>query len=308
MGPPSPAVSAPSRTIEEPLVLPAGIAGERLSGVPVGLAEVDGRPWVAVAQGPYLRMPDGRHLTVGAVPLRLAPAGAGVWVSVFGDGEVALISADGERIVRRVSLGRSSQPEGLAVVGDRLYVVDQAGARVVALDATSGRVLDEAPVGSGPRLLAAGAAALWVTNFNDDSVTRIDLTATGELGRRRTIPVCRGPQGIVVAFGRAWVACTIDGVVAAIDPRTSAQSSTVADAPLADAVLSVGERLVAIGQQGPTAYVIDPEGKRVVGRLAVDTQGGAADGNVDAVVIGPDMWVTHPTPGRLYRVPVSALP
>lgn len=282
--------------------------GEPLPGVPVGLVAVEGHAWVAVAQGPYVRLAGGRRLDVGAVPLRMAVAPAGVWVSVFGDGDLALVDTAGNRVIRRAHLGQGAQPEGLVVAGESVYVVDQMGARVVRLDARSGRVRGQAAVGSGPRLIAAGDSALWVTNFVDDTVTRIQLTADGGLGRRVTIPVCRGPQGVVVTAARVLVACTHDDAVAVIDPRTDRVNDTISGIDSADAVIAVGQRVVAIGERGPTAYVIDPASAKVTGRLALDAQGRAADGNVDAVVVGDQLWVTHPTPGWLYHLPVSALP
>ena len=132
------------------------------------------------------------------------------------------------------------------------------GARVVRLDARSQTRPRAAAVGSGPRLIAAGDSALWVTNFVDDTVTRIQLTADGGLGRRVTIPVCRGPPGRRRHRRTVLVACTHDDAVAVIDPHRSRQRHNLRHRQCPDAVIAVGQRVVAIGERGPTAYVIDP--------------------------------------------------
>src|SRR5207302_6832613 len=45
---------------------------------------------------------------------------------------------------------------------------------VMAVDATSGKVLASTPVGSKPRFLTAGADSIWTLNQGDGTVSRVD--------------------------------------------------------------------------------------------------------------------------------------
>jgi len=59
---------------------------------------------------------------------------------------------------------------------------------------------------------------VWVTDTEDDSVTRIDPSSN----QGSTIPgVGNGPAGIAAAGGAVWVANSLDGTVSEIAPGTS---------------------------------------------------------------------------------------
>jgi hypothetical protein len=71
------------------------------------------------------------------------------------------------------------------------------------------------PLGSSPSAVAAGDGALWVSNYNAGTVSRIDA-ATHALVE--TIPVGSGTSGIAAGAGAVWVANTLGGTVSRIDP------------------------------------------------------------------------------------------
>ncbi len=104
-----------------------------------------------------------------------------------------------------------------------------AGAGVTAdavgvIDPGSGRVASAIPVGSAPAEVAVGAHAVWVTNTNENTVSRIDLVTNGI---RQTIPVGAGPAGVAVGGGAVWVANGLDGTVSRIDPATNRNVDTI---------------------------------------------------------------------------------
>ena len=93
------------------------------------------------------------------------------------------------------------------------------GANAVGvIDADSGELVSEVPVGGAPGKVAAGLGAIWVTNANDNTVSRID-PATNQVVQ--TIRVGGGPTGVAVGGGAVWVANGLDGTVSRIDPSTN---------------------------------------------------------------------------------------
>jgi peptide/nickel transport system substrate-binding protein len=98
-----------------------------------------------------------------------------------------------------------------------------AGAGITAnavgvVDSGSGKVVSQVPVGGAPGEVAVGPDAVWVTNTNDDTVSRIDPSTHGI---RQTIAVGAGPAGVAVGGGAVWVANGLAGTVSRIDPATN---------------------------------------------------------------------------------------
>ena len=144
--------------------------------------------------------------------------GAGsVWVSNPRTGVVLRVDATG-RVSDRIELG--GRPGALAFAGGRLWVADEGGAGVSAIDAAADR-----PVARGiaphaaPLRLAAGAGAVWVSSASAGVVRRIDLASERA---EAPIRVGRGPAGITVGGGAVWVANSRSGTVTRVDPALRA--------------------------------------------------------------------------------------
>jgi hypothetical protein len=134
---------------------------------------------------------------------------AGLWVSEFGAGSVALVDPARGVVVRRVLVG--DQPEGLATDGSHLWVVLRAQARLAEVDVRTARLRTVARAAGGePRLAVYAAAApgraaaVWVNDFGADRLVPVDA-ATGRVG----VPVaaCAGPQAMAVGTRTLWTAC-----------------------------------------------------------------------------------------------------
>ena len=82
------------------------------------------------------------------------------------------------------------------------------------IDANSGAVTRSIPVGRVPRSLTVADDSLWVGNFQDQTVIRINRTS----GRTVTIPVGGHPLGLAALQGDVWV-WTLEGSLVQIDPR-----------------------------------------------------------------------------------------
>ena len=75
---------------------------------------------------------------------------------------------------------------------------------VGVIDPGSNRLVAEVPVGIDPQAIATGLGGVWVTNVEDETVSRIDPTDTA--ARDATITVDGYPSDLAVGGGTVWVA------------------------------------------------------------------------------------------------------
>ena len=267
----------------------------------VGVADVGGQAWLVQPEAGTVLPGDGDPIKVGNAPLRIVETPDGVWVSVIRDGSVVRIDPTTHEVTTFRLKPAGSEPEGLAWDGRHLWVVDQAGGRVVEADG-NGRVVGSYDTDDAPRLVAAGDHGVWVTNYYGGSVSRV----AG--GRVRTEPLdgCSGPQGVAEVAGRVWVSCTLTGSAVALDARTMDQVAEVPDLPDADAVVAHGDTVYVVGQSGPTVYVVDAVSGTLLDTVPLDDAPRTSE-NVGAAVVGDDLVVTHPDARTVYRIPLSAL-
>ena len=265
----------------------------------VGVADVRGGAWTVLVQDRSVRTADGDRIRVGDAPLRIVDTPDGAWVSVIRDGTVVRIDPSTGSVDRRVRLQPAgSEPEGLAWDGTHLWVVDQAGGRVVELD-RSGTTVASYRTGDEPRLVAAGDTGVWVANYGGTSVSRVAH------GRVRTVQLvgCTGPQGIAEVAGRVWVSCTLSGKALALDAHTMRTVAEVPDLPDADAVVPNGRTVYVVGQSGPTVYVIDSATGALTGKVRLDDAPPTSE-NVGAAIVGSELVVTHPDVRKIYTLPL----
>lgn len=295
---PQPTVESGPSSGSAPVAM--GVTNTQVPGRPIGVVSVEGEPWVALSGVGSVLTPAGK-VNVGEIPLRVAVAKDGVWVSVFGDGSLVRVTSDA-RVVQRVDLGVGAEPEGVAADGERLWVVDQNDGALLALDARTGARTGRVEVGYGPRLLTVGPNDVWVTTYGTGGVSAVDRQdVTVRVART---DVCRGVQGIAQTAGVVWVACTTDNVVLALSTESLTE---VARFPLpnADAVVAQGDRVIAVGQKGPTALVIDARMLRVDQTLLLGDAPIVGDGNIDAALDHDHLFVTHPETNTLYDLTLS---
>jgi DNA-binding SARP family transcriptional activator/DNA-binding beta-propeller fold protein YncE len=107
------------------------------------------------------------------------------------------------------------------------------------IDAKSGRVTSSFPVGRAPSALTVADNSVWVANYRDATVTRIDRAT----GHSVTIPVGGHPTGIAALGDAVWV-WTLEGLLVPIDPRYDS-----AGKPLSFAAEIAGARGSEIGPQ-----------------------------------------------------------
>jgi DNA-binding SARP family transcriptional activator/streptogramin lyase len=109
------------------------------------------------------------------------------------------------------------------------------------IDAKSGRVTRSYPVGRQPSALTVTDNAVWVANYQDGTVTRIDRIT----GHTVTIAIGGHPTGIVAYRGTIWV-WTLESLLVPVDPRYDSAGKPVS---LADEIIGkqAGGRIAAGG-------------------------------------------------------------
>ena len=163
---------------------------------------------------------------------------------------------------------------------------------VGVISATRGAIIGQVPIGAAPSGVASGAGAVWVSNYNTGTVSRIDLAT------RAVVPIQAGstPSGIAVGAGAVWVANTFSGTVSRIDPATEKVVQTVAvgNGPSGVAV-GYGSVWVTNSSDGTLTRIDAVSGKVT---HTVSLGGGATD-----VAVGLDaVWVSDEANGRVLRI------
>ena len=189
---------------------------------PLRLAAGEGAVWVtSAADGTLTRIdPQGRRI-VGK-PLRLgrgisavAVGRKSVWVSSPDTSSVLRVDPVTDRVISRIRVG--GRPGAIIVAGGRIWVADQGGAGVTAINPEGERVFRRGiPPRSAPLRLAAGAGGVWVSSASTGSVRRIEPSTAEAAGP--PIRAGRGPAGITVGGGLVWVANSRSDTVTRVDP------------------------------------------------------------------------------------------
>jgi class 3 adenylate cyclase/DNA-binding beta-propeller fold protein YncE len=205
-----------------------------LPGNPTGLTVGGGYVWVTfgIAVGEVVRIDPTQPNSVKPI----SDVGTGVGEIAFGDGfawavngqtdELLKIDPTSATVVDHIALDPDSGATGVAEGGGYVWVAESLKGTVVRISATdpSDRVPVPLPPGPGqqpprPERVAYGAGFVWVTDTSLDQVTRIN---PGELsgGASPITGVGDGPVGIAAGPLGVWVANSLDGTVAQIDPQT----------------------------------------------------------------------------------------
>ncbi len=220
--------------------------------------------------------------------------GAGsVWVSNPRTGTVLRTDSNG-RVIARVAVG--GRPGAVVFAGGRLWVADDEGAGLTAIDAETNRPVERGiPPHSAPLRLAAGAGAVWVSSATAGSVRRVDLaTATADT----PIRVGRGPAGITVGGGLVWVANSRSGTVTRVDPSIRAIFGDPIDVGDRPGGIDAGTSIVWVGRSAEGSVIrIDIEsGRTIGGPISVGPGPGAVAVDSEAV------WVASNGDGTVTRI------
>jgi YVTN family beta-propeller protein len=98
------------------------------------------------------------------------------------------------------------------------------GNSIAVLDPSDGGIVGEVALPGPPSHATRGAGALWVSQFEDHSVVRVDPET---MRVEETIPVGSGPSAMAIGRGALWVANSLDGTVSRIDPSVNRVVETI---------------------------------------------------------------------------------
>jgi len=284
-------------------------------------------------EGPQVSSP----VAVGTPPLRVAASAKAVWVTSEKDGTLTRLDPETGDVVGRphrlgkgvsgVAVGRnwtwvtnpqrglllrvdlfsgavlktiplSGEPGPLALGGQRVWVADEGGKGITAVNAESGA---PAPRGRGvpPQALglriAWGAKGLWVAISGANVVRRVD---PADLLADEPTRVGGGPAGITVAGGQVWVANSRSGTVSRVDPITR---------QLLGDPIQVGGHPGGIDAGTSAVWVADREDDAV---RKIDLESAEVEGapiqvgpEPGAVAVGGDaVWVANNGDGTVTRI------
>src|SRR5262249_25836067 len=159
------------------------------------------------------------------------------------------------------------------------------------IDPTTGKIVDQVPVGATPSHVAVGLGAVWVTNADGNSVSRID-PPNRLIGQ--TIRVGSEPSGIAVGNGAVWVANSLDGTVSRIDPGTGTVPQTI----------KVGNGPVGIAYAAGSIWVANT-GDGTITRIESVTGSPSETLPIPATDLafgGGALWASESTTGHVARI------
>jgi YVTN family beta-propeller protein len=187
-------------------------------------------PFVVQAVPPVV----AAKITVGRSASGVAIAPSGAWVTNWYDNTVSRIDVLTNKVLQTLPLTvpGAGGPEAIAYGEGSLWVTTtewDAGGNAVAgsllrVNPATGQQLATIQLGRGLWDLTVSPGAVWVPEYDDDQVARID-PATNALVTR--IPVPGDPVGAAFGFGSLWVS-TGDGHLVRIDPATNQVVMTIA--------------------------------------------------------------------------------
>jgi peptide/nickel transport system substrate-binding protein len=183
-------------------------------------------------------------------------------------------------------------PADLAADGRALWVTNADGRSVSRVDLDDRAVRQTVAVGSGPAGVAVAAGAVWVANSRDGTVSRIDRSTSTVVDRIR---VGTNPTGVAAGAGAVWVANSGEQTISRVDPRSG--RATTIDVHAAPTDLAVGMGSVWISSSSSrTVSQLDPRSGRVVDVIAVG-------GGPSAIAVGHGgVWVANTLDGTVSRI------
>ncbi len=269
---------------------------------PLRIAAGEGAVWVtSSADGtltridPRTRRVVGRPLELGRGISAVAVGRKSVWVSSPRTGSVLRVDPTSNLVTGRIRVG--GRPGALIVAGGRVWVADQDGSGVAAINPQGERVYRRGiPPHAAPLRLAAGAGGVWVSSASTGSVRRIDQSTARVAGA--PIRAGRGPAGITVGGGLVWVANSRSDTVTRVDPSIQGILGDPIPVGGRPGGIDAGTNLIWVASAGDdTVSRIDIESGDVVGDpIDVGPEPGA-------ITIGEEaVWVANNGDGTVTRI------
>jgi YVTN family beta-propeller protein len=169
------------------------------------------------------------EIQLGAPPGFATVDDDSLWVANLGATTVTRVDIGARRVSAVIDVG--GEPRSVVAAAGSIWVAvnstgsEQTGA-VVRIDPRTDQVTASVVTGRWTHSLAAGADAIWATNFLDGTVSVIDprsatVAATSPIGNR--------PGGVAVGAGSVWLTPHRRNVLLRIDPAKPLEAAAMAD-------------------------------------------------------------------------------
>jgi streptogramin lyase len=196
---------------------------------------------------------------------------------------------------RQVALLMTAAGLAAAIIGGFLLARGggpvHATANTVLAVTQAGRFVRSLPVGAVPDTVAVTERQLWVGNFSDSTVTRIDLRHS----RVTTVGTSAAPTSLALGAGSAWIASRFASTILRLDGTTAQVDATIELTHPADGIAYGAGALWAVSEEAGTLTRIDPKTLR-----ATIVRRGLAGPSAVAVANGR-VWIAASFSKRLLR-------
>ena len=186
-----------------------------------------------------------------------------------------------------------SKPCGVLFAAGSVWVTNFGDASLVRIDPATNAVVARIPVDAQPCGLAFGNGSLWIET-GSRVVDRVDVTANRVAARVRT---GGDSYDVQVGGGSVWVTNRLPATVTRVDPKRNRVTKTIKLAGAHPTGVAVAGRFVWVGdEQGAALLRIDPRTNRV-GRIASSQLGPAW-----FALSAGKLWVTNAVSRTASRV------
>jgi streptogramin lyase len=190
-------------------------------------------------------------------------------------------TAASPNVVARIKVARFAAPCAAAAGGKWIWVSEYGQPYVLRIDPTTNKVVSRTAIGTGSCGLGYGAGSMWIEDTNTSTVSRVSVAT----GSRVAIKVGITPYDTTFAYGSAWTTAYSQGELERLDPARNRVVNRW-KLPLATGVVGAFGSVWATGGEG--VIRIDPVTHKLVARIAVQGGAGWTAASADAV------WVTTP--------------
>jgi YVTN family beta-propeller protein len=185
-----------------------------------------------------------------------------------------------------------AQPAGVAAVPGAIWVTNADDGTVSRIDPETHAVVQTIRVGAGPAGISIGSGAVWALNGLDGMISRIDPRTNQVV---QTIPVGNGPTAISYGLGALWVASAADNTVSKIDVRSGELVRTL-DAGSGSSLTTGFGSLWITSERTAEVSRIDPATGLVERRIPVGN-------GPRAIAVGAGfVWVANSLDGTVSRI------
>ena len=319
-------------------------------------------PAEAVAGGKYVWVANRGDDTVSKVDVKsravvatrspdisvagLAVGAGGVWVGDTRRQTLVRLDPDLQTAERTERVGPAEQDSfgspvaNPVAVGEGAVWAGRGYGSLARVNPRTVEIVDDVPVGNDPVAAATGAGAVWVVDYDDGTLARIEprsanaVAWTTQVGQApvavalgegaiwvassqgdsvarvdpengavtAAIPVGRHPTGVATGAGAVWVANNLDGTVSRIDPNTNQVVATITVGEAPRGVAFAGDRVwVSIQSAEPSPPPTSSDAE--VARVLTQSDPGPTDPALDL-----DFTRQGATCARLYNYPDRPAP